>query len=304
MARKKSSVLEDLMDISSKVPWIVGVALAAIAYLVLHYFATRTPLTTNPVELKAMGKTLGDSVTSGAGSMLAGVFQYILPLPFLAGAFLSFSRRRRQSELHVQVANDTSAEALEKMTWREFEGLAAETFRRQGYRVIERGGDGPDGGVDLELHMGTDKYLVQCKQWKSQRVGVATVRELYGVMAAERAVGGFVVASGAFTDDAKSFADGRSIKIVDARNLRNMIANTAPSNTASQTASTATGRRATTRLGYSPSASPDDTSSTESAPACPKCGSPMVRRTAKKGTNAGSQFWGCSSFPSCTGTRI
>jgi restriction system protein len=290
MARKKSSVLEDLMVIAAKLPWIVGIILAVVAYLVLNYFATRAALTTNPAELKAMGKTLGDSVTSGAGSMLAGVFQYVLPLPFLAGAFLSFSRRRRHSELHGQVANDSSAQALEKMTWREFEGLAAETFRRQGYRVNERGGDGPDGGIDLELHMGTDKYLVQCKQWKSQRVGVATVRELYGVMAAERAVGGFVVASGAFTDDAKSFADGRSIKLLDARKLRSMIADTAPSTTTS------------TSPGPSPVAVA--TSSAESAPACPKCGSPMVRRTAKKGSNAGSQFWGCSSFPNCTGTRI
>ena len=114
------------------------------------------------------------------------------------------------------------------MTWREFEGLVAESFRQQGYRVVERGGDGPDGGVDLELHMGSDKYLVQCKQWKVSKVGVATVRELYGVMTAERAVGGFVVASGAFTDDAKEFTEGRSIKLVDARRLRAMIGNASP----------------------------------------------------------------------------
>jgi predicted RNA-binding Zn-ribbon protein involved in translation (DUF1610 family) len=36
---------------------------------------------------------------------------------------------------------------------------------------------------------------------------------------------------------------------------------------------------------------------------CPQCGSPMVLRTAKKGENAGSQFWGCSRFPGCRGTR-
>jgi len=32
---------------------------------------------------------------------------------------------------------------------------------------------------------------------------------------------------------------------------------------------------------------------------CPKCGSRMVLRTAKKGQNAGKQFWGCSSYPRC-----
>ncbi|WP_043319504.1 nuclease-related domain-containing protein [Microbulbifer sp. HZ11] len=35
---------------------------------------------------------------------------------------------------------------------------------------------------------------------------------------------------------------------------------------------------------------------------CPKCGSKMVKRTSKRGPNAGSQFWGCSSFPKCRGT--
>jgi len=36
-----------------------------------------------------------------------------------------------------------------------------------------------------------------------------------------------------------------------------------------------------------------------SAKSCPKCGSDMVLRTSKKGQNAGSQFWGCSTFPKC-----
>lgn len=39
------------------------------------------------------------------------------------------------------------------------------------------------------------------------------------------------------------------------------------------------------------------------APACPQCGKPMVLRTARTGTRAGSQFWGCSGYPDCKGTR-
>jgi four helix bundle suffix protein len=38
-------------------------------------------------------------------------------------------------------------------------------------------------------------------------------------------------------------------------------------------------------------------------PVCPKCGNPMVLRTARKGANAGSQFWGCCGYPKCKGTR-
>lgn len=32
---------------------------------------------------------------------------------------------------------------------------------------------------------------------------------------------------------------------------------------------------------------------------CPKCGSKLVLRTARKGANSGNQFYGCSAFPNC-----
>ena len=37
----------------------------------------------------------------------------------------------------------------------------------------------------------------------------------------------------------------------------------------------------------------------ESAKLCPTCGAEMILRTAKRGTNAGNQFWGCSKYPKC-----
>lgn len=40
-----------------------------------------------------------------------------------------------------------------------------------------------------------------------------------------------------------------------------------------------------------------------STPTCPRCGSGMVRRTARRGPNAGGPFWGCSRYPGCRGTR-
>ena len=32
---------------------------------------------------------------------------------------------------------------------------------------------------------------------------------------------------------------------------------------------------------------------------CPRCGAELLLRTAKKGSNAGNQFYGCSNFPKC-----
>jgi hypothetical protein len=37
-------------------------------------------------------------------------------------------------------------------------------------------------------------------------------------------------------------------------------------------------------------------------PRCPKCGSEMVLKTARSGSNQGGKFWGCPRFPECRGT--
>ena len=41
----------------------------------------------------------------------------------------------------------------------------------------------------------------------------------------------------------------------------------------------------------------------ESAPQCPKCGKPMIKRVAKKGVNSGKEFWSCTAYPECNGTK-
>ena len=38
-------------------------------------------------------------------------------------------------------------------------------------------------------------------------------------------------------------------------------------------------------------------------PACPRCSQPMTLRIARRGPHAGSQFWGCTAYPACRGTR-
>jgi ssDNA-binding Zn-finger/Zn-ribbon topoisomerase 1 len=44
-------------------------------------------------------------------------------------------------------------------------------------------------------------------------------------------------------------------------------------------------------------------STVHAVPACPDCGAEMRLRTARRGKNAGGQFWGCSRYPECKGTR-
>ena len=121
------------------------------------------------------------------------------------------------------MAESDAADALHDMSWQEFEITVSEAFRLDGFRVEERGGAGADSGIDLVLYREREKFLVQCKQWKAYQVGVSVVRELYGVMAAQGAAGGFVVTSGRFTKDAVEFAEGRNVVLIDGAILFEMI---------------------------------------------------------------------------------
>jgi restriction system protein len=168
---------------------------------------------------------------------------------------------------------------LNDMTWHEFEILVGEAFRRKGYSVKENQDKGPDGGVDLVLFDGSEKYLVQCKQWRAFKVGVKVVRELYGVMAASGAVGGFVVTSGEFTGDARSFAQGKNIELIDGPELQRLIQEVKDSSS-------------------TVAAVPDVPPPKQ----CPICGKEMVLRTARRGPNAGGKFWGCKGYPGCKAT--
>jgi hypothetical protein len=41
----------------------------------------------------------------------------------------------------------------------------------------------------------------------------------------------------------------------------------------------------------------------ERPPFCPKCGVPMVLRTAQRGQQAGEKFYGCPNYPRCREIR-
>lgn len=279
MASKRSSFLEDLIELAARLPWWWGVLLAPLAYAGFHYFAIQPNIA--PTDLKNMGAFAGRELWR----TFAMILQYVVPLAFLLGAAISALRAARARRLHATVSRSPSRAALEAMSWREFEQLVGEIFRQRGFSVEQRGGSGPDGGVDLALRLGRDTYLVQCKQWKARSVGVATVRELFGVMSAEGAVGGFVVASGDFTEEARRFAEGREIELVDTETLLAMLQPAETVDTASN--------KSPSRLAAS---SPD-------VPACPQCAAPMALRKARRGASAGQSFWGCSRYPACRGAR-
>ena len=110
----------------------------------------------------------------------------------------------------------------------------------------------------------------------------------YWVRHSERADAAIFFPSGTFTSSAAECDRADAIQLVDEETLPDMEA-------ALQKERVIESRLA--------KASAPSQSTPHTAQICPICGSGMVRRAAKRGSNAGQPFLGCSPFPGCKGTR-
>lgn len=258
---------ESLAEILLKAPWWVNVVIGLLAFIGLRWGGI----------IWEGNDNLRLSVAKG----FAGLAW--LPLIFfglLAAGSFWFGRHRRRL-----VDQTTNLESLRDLPWKQFEILVAEAFRRQGYQVEFFLNRGADGGIDLILKKDGRTSLVQCKQWKVFSVGAPDIREMFGLMTAEGADEAIIVTSGQFTREAESFATGKPIRLLDGPQLLSLVQSVqnAPQNGNSR--------------------SVNITSEPTPAPSCPLCGVAMIRRTARRGHNAGNPFWGCPSYPDCKGTR-
>ena len=258
MARNRS-IIDDLVLL----PWWVNLILAGFTYILLKYILPEIE-SDNPI-FKGVFMTL---------SNFSGLFSSLLCFIALFSAVRAWQR----GELFKQ---QTSLNSIKDLSWQQFEQYIGEVYRRKGYTVEETGLDGADGGVDLVLSKDGENLLVQCKNWKTKKVGVSIVRELFGVVKARNASGGIIVTAGSYTQDAQSFAEDTGIELIDGIRLTQLI----------------------NSIRDNPLQEKTPTQQSSSSPLCPKCNSPMVMRTAKKGVNAGNSFWGCSRFPACRGVR-
>jgi restriction system protein len=113
--------------------------------------------------------------------------------------------------------------AFESMSWRDFERLIGEAFRQREFTVTGFGGGGAEGGVDLGLMKNGERFLVQCKHWRKQQVGVTVVGELSGVISAQGAHGGFLVTCGRYTREARELALQTKIQLIDGESMQEFI---------------------------------------------------------------------------------
>jgi restriction system protein len=275
MARRRTGPLEQIIEVASLLPWKVSAALAPITFLTLTFVSQQ-------FRTSAGGAAGGDvlaPIVHSAFTTMADLARWIGLAVLLLGAGLSWWKGRHPAELLSGAVEEPAA--LDEMSWRDFERLVGEAYRRNGYAVAERGGDGPDGGVDLVLRRGGRETLVQCKRWRRQRVGVSPIRELRGVMAERGATDGIVVGLAGFTDDAEGFARAAGIRLVDREGLIKLVNSIRTSESHPETNA--------------------ETAVTSDAERCPRCGSVMVRRIARQGPHSGRPFLGCSRYPVCRG---
>lgn len=106
---------------------------------------------------------------------------------------------------------------LYQITPRRFEELVAELLARLGYEITLTPAS-KDGGKDIYAakkdDLGSFLYVVECKQYSpDRRVGVGLIRELNGVVQAERATAGILATTAFFTKGAKEFQERISNQI-------------------------------------------------------------------------------------------
>jgi hypothetical protein len=165
---------------------------------------------------------------------------------------------------------------IRSLDWFQFEKLVEATYHKLGYAVTRRGGANPDGGIDLVAEKNGDLAAIQCKQWKNREVGVKAVREFLGALTdAGIGKGVFVTVCG-YTEEARALAEKHGIELVNEAGLAALLESVDAAYDPEMVAILRDPRKF-----------------------CPKCEAQMVLRTASKGRNVGSKFWGCSTYPKC-----
>lgn len=175
-----------------------------------------------------------------------------------------------------------SPEVFAQVEWRRFEAVVEALFKQAGL-VTKSQSHGADGGVDVWLYSRTQPEIpvgmVQCKHWQGRQVGVDKVRELRGVMAAEKVGRGLFATTSTFTADARQFAQENGIDLLDVERLLAMIAKRSPEQ-----------QKALLEVALE---------GDYWIPTCASCGIKMVPRKSRKD---GGEFWGCSNYPRCKTT--
>ena len=178
----------------------------------------------------------------------------------------------------AKIRTELTLELLDRLEWKRFENLVCLYYRALGQRA-ELTGIGADGGVDIKLYEGNailPTTYVQCKAWGSRDVDVKPIRELFGVMSADRVLEGLFITTGRYTASAMAFARGNGIQLISGADFIRMFSGLP--------------------IEQQIPILTEVTSGDFTTPSCPSCNIKLVLRSEGK-------FWGCRNYPRCK-TRI
>jgi len=231
----------------------------------------------NPTALKVAPLGMF-GVTTKEGVWLIYWAMTLITLGLWVSVGLILVSRRNQRRREIEQAKTINQ--MQALVPERFEELVADMFRKEGYAATLTPQQA-DHGIDIVLRVPNgEKEIVQCKRYIGQ-VGEPVVRDFYGALLHENAVRGYIVTTGSFTPQAVTWARGKPIELIEGQQLSRMVQSAPASLIAAQ---------------------PTNLSSQSPAvPQCPKCGAPMVLRTARKGAYVGRNFYGCSNWPRCRG---
>jgi len=118
---------------------------------------------------------------------------------------------------------------IDKINWRQFEGLTAEFYNREGFHVnIGPGRD--DGGIDVRVWLAEKDLekppliLIQCKRQK-EKVDKVIVKALWADVHAENAQSGLIVTTSSLSPGAEKVSSARAypINVADRKTLREWL---------------------------------------------------------------------------------
>jgi restriction system protein len=144
------------------------------------------------------------------------VFGLFLAVPFagIAGVVL-WRRLRAPSGRRVA----STLDAVRAMSWPEFAEALEHGFRRDGYEVSRLG----SAAADFEIVKGGRRALVSGKRWKVARTGVEPLKELVGAREAREAHESIYVLAGELTDNARTYAAQKRIRLIGGAELAKML---------------------------------------------------------------------------------
>lgn len=114
---------------------------------------------------------------------------------------------------------------LNKLGGHEFEDLIERLLIKMGFATEGRK-PSADGGIDIvavsSQPLVKGRYIVQCKRYGNS-VSSPIIRDLYGVVNAERANKGILITTSSFTSDAIEFARDKPIELIDGNELLSLL---------------------------------------------------------------------------------